>query len=268
MCSAKTFIIIVCFITILPLRCQIGVWTADHSHRAHGAVQQWLRSLWFSVAQWLHCVGKSAKFCGCFFLAHEPAAPRHRKKWAQQASVFSSAPFYLKWALEREKKEKNTVCMEMAGVVVNAYELPFCFQMLYKYSSRLMFWEAVWWQGDGGGRWRRRRPTRSEEEHSHGAVVLSLSPPAEGYEGHQKRHQSRHGAGHQEHQRGNLPVCGNGTHTRRLEREESTHTHTKARLLNWSGFADKHENKSGSLRVKWVRQNKLRPARQSHQEHT
>ncbi|MEQ2166141.1 hypothetical protein GOODEAATRI_024706 [Goodea atripinnis] len=49
-------------------------------------------------------------------------------------------------------------------------------------------------------------PTCSEEEHRHNAVVLSLLPPAEGNEGHQKCHQGSDRAGPQEHQGGNLPL--------------------------------------------------------------
>lgn len=52
-----------------------------------------------------------------------------------------------------------------------------------------------------------KRRTCGEEEDGHGAVVLPLRPPAEGNQGHQEGHQGRHGAGAQQHQGGNLPVC-------------------------------------------------------------
>lgn len=61
----------------------------------------------------------------------------------------------------------------------------------------------------------RERRTCSEEKNSHGAVVPSLCPPAEGNQGHQKGHQGCHSTGHQQHQGGNLPVCRT-RETRRL----------------------------------------------------
>lgn len=63
-----------------------------------------------------------------------------------------------------------------------------------------------------------RSCTCSEEEHGHGAVVLSLCTTAKGDEGHQKGHQCCHGTGHQQHQGGNLPVCGMG-HTTQVRVE-------------------------------------------------
>lgn len=72
---------------------------------------------------------------------------------------------------------------------------------------------------------REGRPTCSEEEHRHNAVVLPLRTPAEGNEGHQKRHQSRDGAGPQEHQGGDLPVCRTGHKQVREEHPTLTTKH-------------------------------------------
>lgn len=49
--------------------------------------------------------------------------------------------------------------------------------------------------------------TCGEQQHGHGAVVLLLGPPAERDHSHQEGRQGRRGAGHQQHQGGNLPVC-------------------------------------------------------------
>lgn len=54
----------------------------------------------------------------------------------------------------------------------------------------------------------RGRLTCSEEEDGHSAVVLPLRPVAQRNQAHQKGHQGRGGAAHEQHEGGNLPVCG------------------------------------------------------------
>lgn len=77
----------------------------------------------------------------------------------------------------------------------------------------------------------RERHTCSEKEHSHGAVVLPLRPPAQGNQGHQEGNQSCHSTGDEQHQGGNLPVC-RARHTQvRAELPNNSSTHRTV-LLN------------------------------------
>lgn len=77
-------------------------------------------------------------------------------------------------------------------------ELALCFKTHLSTSGWRIVWSKRVWR------------TCSEEEHCYNAVRLSLRPPAQGNQGHQKRHQSRHRAGPQQHQGGNLPICRTG----------------------------------------------------------
>lgn len=77
----------------------------------------------------------------------------------------------------------------------------------------------------------RERHTCSEKEHSHGAVVLPLRPPAQGNQGHQEGHQSCHSTGDEQHQGGNLPVCRARYTQVRAELPNNSLTH-RTMLLN------------------------------------
>lgn len=67
----------------------------------------------------------------------------------------------------------------------------------------------------------RGRCTCGEEEDGHGAVVLPLGPPAQRDQSHQEGQQGGPGPGAQQHQGGDLPVCGGGGGGGEEEEEDS-----------------------------------------------
>lgn len=174
------------------------------------------------------------KSCGCFFLAREPTVPqtpRHRKNELNQKPPSApSVPFYLMYTLEQNKPGLN-------GNDCGRGEW------------RKVQVTSVWLKRE-----QRERHTCSEKEHSHGAVVLPLRPPAQGNQGHQEGNQSRHSTGDEQHQGGNLPVC-RARHTQvRAELPNNSSTH-RTEPLNWTAVLTNTKQElipQRETRAKWT----------------
>lgn len=194
----------------------------------------WVRSLWwlFFFPQWLHFVGKSANSAAAFSWLMIRQLPRlhttERMSSTKQASFscfFPSAPFYL-------KTKKPCLYGNYCGRgerICAVFLFPNVHDVLEHWINiHVREKKCKWFKKFGGSnRKEEERRTCSEEEHSHGAVVPSLCPPAEGNQGHQKGQESCHGTGHQKHQSGNLPVCGTRCTQVRVQRQ-------KLDSMNWT----------------------------------
>lgn len=200
--------------------------------------QDWVRSLWLSFPVSDFTLLVSLQILRLLFLG--PWAGRSpdstpQKKWAQPGASFSSffpsTPFYL-FVLTGTKQTlsvwKWLWWMHMRTLSVSKCAPAWCVGILDKQQKSANSFNLVEKQHTRGG-----RRTCSEKEDSHGAVVLSLCPPAEGNQGHQEGHQSCHSTGDQQHQGGNLPVC-RARHTQvRAEHPNKSSIHRTA-LLNWT----------------------------------
>lgn len=180
--------------------------------------------LFLFFTQWLHCVGKSANSAATFSWHKSlqlPRLPTTEKNELNKQAIIRLLLFFCTLLFDVSTGTKNNNNPQSMWKLLRLWWMHMSPSIYFQMYDVLGTWiniHSSFMTGFVQGRWRGvgERRTCSEEEHGHCAVVLPLCPPAEGNEGHQKRHQSWHGTGPQEHQRGNLPVCSKGT--RRLER--------------------------------------------------